>query len=218
MDSDGDERSVLVLFHNLKRYDGMFILQHLYRKNRDVDNQVTISVKLLPVQSDLLTFKDSLCFLPFSLASFPSTFGLTKLKKGFFPHLFNTVANQDSKGPMPPMDAYDPEGMSPKKKQEFETWYSEQVQNAYEFNMRREMEEYCTSDVKLLKAGCQKFQDKLYKEAEFNPMEKCLTIASVCHRYWRKKLLTTKTIAIKPPRGWHGARSNQSHKAFQWLA
>ena len=82
------------------------------------------------------------------------------------------MANHDFLGPMPPIDAYDPEGMSTKKKQKFEMWYSEQVQNEYEFNMRREMDEYCISDVKLLKAGCQKFQ------AEFNPMEKCLTIAT----------------------------------------
>ena len=84
MDSHGDDRSVNVLFHNLKGYDGMFILQHLYRTHHKVTNQVTVGVKLLSVQSDLLTFKDSLCFLPFSLASFPSTFSLTKLKKGFF--------------------------------------------------------------------------------------------------------------------------------------
>ena len=121
VDSDGDERSVIVLFHNLKGYDGMFILQHLYQMHREVTNQVTIGVKLLSVQSDLLMFKDSLCFLPFSLASFPSTFGLTELKKGFFPHLFNTMANQDYVGPMPPMDTYDPNGMSPKKKTKFET-------------------------------------------------------------------------------------------------
>ena len=76
---------VIVLFHNLKGYDGMFILQHLYLKNRDVDNQITVGVKLLSVQSGHLTFKDSLCFLPFSLASFPSTFGLTELEKGFLP-------------------------------------------------------------------------------------------------------------------------------------
>ena len=116
-DSDGDDRSINVLFHNLKGYDGMFILQHLYRTHREITNQVTVGVKLLSVQSDLLAFKDSLCFLPFSLALFPSTFGLTELKKGFFPHLFNTLQNQGYVGPMPPMDTYDPDGMSSKKKQ-----------------------------------------------------------------------------------------------------
>ena len=33
-----------------------------------------------------------------------------------------------------------------------------------------------------------------------------------------KKLLPLQTIAIEPPRGWRGAMSNQSFKAFKWLA
>ncbi|XP_020627706.1 uncharacterized protein LOC110064940 [Orbicella faveolata] len=44
------------------------------------------------------------------------------------------------------------------------------------------------------------------------------TIASACNRFWRKKLVPTNTIASRPPRGWHRARSNQSVKALKWLA
>ena len=80
------------------------------------------------------------------------------------------------------------------------------------------MEQYCISDVKLLKAGCQKFQSEFASHADFRPMEKCATIASACNRFWRKKLLPLQTITIEPPRGWHGAMSNQSFKAFKWLA
>ena len=74
------------------------------------------------------------------------------------------------------------------------------------------------SDVKLLKAGCLKFQAEFEGHAEFKPMEKCVTIASACNRFWRKKMLPKNTIAVEPPRGWHGARTNQSVKAFKWLA
>ena len=217
-DRDGDDRQVIVIFHNFKSYDGMFILQHLYQSHREVSNQVTIGVKILSLSSDLLTFKDSLCFLPFPLASFPATFGLTELKKGFFPHLFNTLDNQEYVGPMPPVESYDPDGMSQKKKTEFMTWYQQHCQRGYEFHLKQEMEDYCISDVKLLKAGCQKFQAEFYKEAGFKPLEKCLTIASACHRFWRKKLLKPKTIASEPVQGWRGATSNQSFKALQWLA
>ena len=217
-DVDGDDREVIVIFHNFKSYDGMFILQHLYLTHRDVNNQVTIGVKILSLQSDLLTFKDSLCFLPFPLSSFPSTFGLSELKKGFFPHLFNTATNQEYVGPMPPAATYDPDGMSTKKKTEFQQWYADHVRHGYEFNLQQEMEDYCVSDVKLLKAGCQKFQSEFKKEAGFNPLEKSLTIAAACHRYWRKKLLKRKTIAAQPVQGWQGATTNQSHKALQWLA
>lgn len=80
------------------------------------------------------------------------------------------------------------------------------------------MEAYCVSDVKLFKAGCLRFQEEFRQRADFNQMEKCVSIASACHRYWPKKLLPHNTIAVKPPRRWHGSRTSQSVKAFKWLA
>ena len=73
------------------------------------------------------TFKDSFCFLPFSLASFPKAFELVDLKKGFFPHLFNTPENQSYVGPIPPSDTYDPDSMNHDKRHEFLSWYQDQV-------------------------------------------------------------------------------------------
>ena len=215
---DGDERKVIVLFRNFQGYDSMFIQQYLHRFHREVTDQITVGVKVLSLTSGNLVFKDSLCFLPFPLSAFPSTFALTELKKGFFPHLFNTIQNQEYEGPMPPREYYDPDGMSQKKKAEFEEWYHQQVTRNHVFNLRNEMEEYCISDVKLLKAGCMAFQREFKHHGKFNPMEKCVTIASACNRYWRKMLLPKNTIAVEPPRGWHGARTNQSIKAFKWLA
>jgi len=119
---------------------------------------------------------------------------------------------------MPPRDMYDPNGMSAKKKDEFERCYQEKVNDNYHFVLRQEMEAYCESDVKLLKAGCQTFRQEFKQKTDFNPMEKCVTIASACNRFWRKKLVPTNTIASRPPRGWHGTRSNQSVKALKWLA
>ena len=80
------------------------------------------------------------------------------------------------------------------------------------------MKSYCVSDVKLLKAGCQKFQEEFALHADFNPMEKCITVASACNRFWRKKLLPKNTIAVEPPRGWHGATTNTPLVAREWLA
>ena len=216
VDQDGDDRPVIAIFHNLKGYDGMFFLQYCYRTHREVEDQITVGTKILSFKSDRVTFKDSLCFLPFPLANFPSTFGIEELCKGFFPHKFNTLENQDYNGPMPDIAHYDPDGMSAKKKEEFERWYAEKVATHYRFVLRREMEAYCESDVKLLKAGCQKFREEFKQKAEFDPMEKCVTIASACNRFWRKKLVPKRKIASEPPRGWHGSRSNQSVKALKW--
>ena len=81
VDQDGDDRLVIAIFHNLKGYDGMFILQHCYATHREVEDQITVGTKILSLRSDRLTFKDSLCFLPFPLANFPTTFGIEELCK-----------------------------------------------------------------------------------------------------------------------------------------
>ena len=92
-DSDQD-RDILVVFHNLKGFDGMFILHELYQQQREVEDQLTVGAKVLSFKSGPFKFIDSLCFLPMPLAPFPSTFNLTELKNGFFPHLFNTPDHQ----------------------------------------------------------------------------------------------------------------------------
>ena len=76
-------------------------------------------------------------------------------KKGFFPHLFNMQDHQEYVGPILDIAYYDPEGMSAKKRQEFETWYATQLQEEVNFNLKEELIAYCKSDVALLKAGCQ---------------------------------------------------------------
>ena len=81
--SDG-EREILVVFHNLKGFDGMFILHELYQQQREMVGQLTVGANVLSFKSGPLKFIDSLCFLPMPLASFPSTFNLTELKKGSF--------------------------------------------------------------------------------------------------------------------------------------
>ena len=213
VDEHGDDRSVVILFHNMKGYDGMFLLQHMYGCNREVVNMMTVGVKVLSFK----TFKDSLCFLPCPFSTFPATFGIEELTKGYFPHLFNVAANQTYEGPLPDASIYDPDGMSQKKKEEFLEWHAARVAAGYVFNLKRDMEAYCVSDVKLLKAGCEKFVDEFSEEAEFNPLVKCVTIASACNRYWRKKHVLHKLVAVQPPNGWKGCQTNQSWKARLWL-
>ena len=143
MDQDGDDRDVIAIFHNLEGYDGMFFLQYCYAAHCTVKQQITQDTKILPFKSDRLTFKDSLCFLPFPLANFPTTFGIEELCKGFFPHNFNTLENQGYEGPIPDTTYYDSDGMSAKKKAEFERWHAKKVPVNYHLVMRQEMETYC---------------------------------------------------------------------------
>ena len=214
------ERPVIILFHNLKGFDGVFMLNALYKDGRSVTDQFCMGAKVLSITSGPLTFKDSLCFPPFSLSAFPATFGIEneELKKGYFPHAFNTLDHQDYVGSIPDKTYYDPEGMKPKDKKTFEEWYVEQ-QGLFDF--KKELLGYCESDVELLKAGCEAFVRQFSQEAHFNPFEKCTTIASACNLYWRRSIkedTDAAKIAVRPLRGWHGATVNQSKAALQWLA
>ena len=127
-DDEDQDRLIFIIFHNLKGFDGNFILRELYVQQRSVTTQLTVGAKVLSFQSGPLTFKDSLCFLPMPLASFPGTFGITELKKGYFPHAFNVPHHQSYVGRIPDVEFYDPEGMKDQKaKDQFERWHADQV-------------------------------------------------------------------------------------------
>jgi len=218
---DDRERPIIVIFHNLKGFDGVFMLYELYGQSREVTKQLTVGAKVLCFKSGPLTFKDSLCFLNMPLAAFPATFGLTEMKKGYFPHAFNTPENQNYRGRLPDKDYHDPEKMMENEKKAFDIWYAEQERQqeaeGYVFDLRKELESYCHSDVALLQAGCEAFCKEFQEHAGFNPIANCVTIASACNEYWRRHHLPLNTIAVEPLRGWRGARVNQSVKALQWL-
>ena len=214
-----EEQPLIILFHNLKGFDGIFILHALYKAMRTVEEQLTIGAKVLSFKSGPLVFKDSLCFLPMPLSNFPATFGLTEMKKGFFPHAFNIdkPEHQNYRGPIPDLSYYDPDGMSPSMKEELERWHADQVRRNDIYDFQDELEGYCKSDVDILQGGCEKFCKEFKRKAGFNPFADCATIASACNRYWRKHHLEEETIAVEPPQGWRGARVNQSWVALQRL-
>ena len=214
---DERERPIIIIFHNLKGFDGMFLIEELYNQQRCVEKQLTVGAKVLSFKSGPLTFKDSLCFLPMPLSAFTATFNLQELKKGYFPHEFNTPDHQTYVGPIPDLKYYDPDGLDSKKRKALETWHAEQVRRNVNFDFAKELQEYCQSDVALLQGGCEAFCKEFETHAEFNPFAKCVTIASACNLYWRKFHLPVDTIAVRPLQGWRGAQVTQSLKALQWL-
>ena len=72
------------------RFISFFFLQRLFfPSSSDSD----VGFKVLSVTTGPITSKDSFCFLPFSLATFPKAFGLVEVNRGIFPHFFNTREN-----------------------------------------------------------------------------------------------------------------------------
>ncbi|XP_071507356.1 uncharacterized protein [Diadema antillarum] len=158
------------------------------------------------------------------LSALPATFGVEELKKGFFPHFFNTTANAQYRGPMPDAKYYHPSGMSPKKREEFLQWYEKEVALGRQFVMEEEIHAYCVSDVDILRRCCLKFRN-LFREITrafpgdrgVDPFSNCITIAAACHLVFRRNFLREKTIGIIPPLG-YTPKDIQSNKALRWLA
>ena len=108
-----DTRQVNVIAHNFQGYDGYFVVHQYHADNQKVD-QLRNGCKLLEVKHDSICFIDSLSFFQMPLSAFPKTFGLTELRKGYFPYKFNIPENQEYVGSIPAQDYYMPETMSPK--------------------------------------------------------------------------------------------------------
>lgn len=96
-------RKVITFFHNLRGFDGNFILEALYYQGRAVENPLTQGAKILYFESGDLIFKDCLNFFAMPLERFPATFNLTELLKGYFPHAFNRAENFNYAGNYPLM-------------------------------------------------------------------------------------------------------------------
>jgi hypothetical protein len=108
-----------------------------------------------------------LAFYQFKLADLPSGFGLneSKFKKGYWPHYFNTKDNKDYVGVYPPAEYNGYNSMSPKDRQLFLDWHSEQITSGKIFDFKNDLIEYCISDVNILRQACLSFwvlMKKLY--------------------------------------------------------
>ena len=80
----------IAIAHNLRGYDGFLSCEHLYKKlllpKLTLNGAKIMSMELEEAE---IKFCESLNFLPMPLKALPKTFGLTELKKGYFPHFFN---------------------------------------------------------------------------------------------------------------------------------
>ena len=212
--TENDTRPLTVIAHNFQGYDGYFIVDEYHRQQRVLE-QVRNGGKLMQVTHDRIRFIDSLSFFQMPLSAFPKTFGIEELKKGYFPHLFNTPDNQEYVGPLPDMKYYMPETMSVSGRKAFETWHSEQLAKQVEFDFDEELVAYCESDVKLLKAGCLKFKQLFEEKSKSNPFDR-MTIASACNQDLRQNRMTPNSIASEPLHGWRMS-SNHSKVALEWI-
>ena len=200
--------------HNSKGYDCHLVLKWLIDqaiKPYCIYNGAKIMFMEIPKLS--IRFIDSLNFLQMPLKSFPKTFGMSELKKGYFPHYFNKECNKDYVGPIPSKKHYGCNQMKPDERTKFFKWYEERVSENYVFDFKKEILEYCRSDVDILRRGIMKLREDFIELENIDPL-RYITIASVCMTIYRSNYMPNKTIAIVPE---YTKTDNFSKMSIMWL-
>ena len=183
-----EHKDFTVIAHNGKGYDFQFILKWCIENIADVKCPTIIKagskIMMMNIPKFNISFVDSMNFIAGALAGFPDIFGIKELKKGYFPHWFNTKSNWDYEGPVPPYDSFRPWNMKDEKKIDFDKWWCFKQLSNYKWNQKDEMKAYCISDVNILQRGMLKFRELFLKIANIDPL-RYITIASVCMTIYR---------------------------------
>ena len=96
--------------------------------------------------------------------------------------------------------------MSKRERHEFLAWHQE-IQNRNDvFDFRKEIIEYCQSDVHVLRRCCLKFKELMQETCDLDPLLQCVTIASACNQVFRQQFLQEETIGLIPPQRYQPAR------------
>lgn len=84
LQSFGTKTEILLVAHNAKAFDSIFALQEVVR--RKLKPELTLAgAKIICMKINNWKFIDSLSFIPMALSAMPKAFGLTQLKKGYWP-------------------------------------------------------------------------------------------------------------------------------------
>ncbi len=213
--SDKKFRDYTAIAHNMRGFDGIFILRELLQ-NGVIPDVIVKGQKIMVMKiPDLnVRFIDSFNFLPMSLAKLPGAFGLSCGTKGFFPHFFNTPENWNYVGVLPDPRFYGVDLMSIGERENFEKWYAEQVAQGAIFDFQAELQSYCEQDVNILAESCLAYRRIMCSETGCDPFA-YLTCASVCNAVYNSKFMPSESIARVPPDGYPRAR--YSDVSCEWL-
>ena len=180
--------------HNAKGYDAQFI-RNWCIENRMKPYCIYNGTKIMFMEVNKRRFIDSLNFITAPLSSFPKTFGLTELKKGYFPHYFNKKHNQNYVGPIPSKKYFGYDQMSSSARKAFLEWYNAKKDENYVFNFKNELREYCRSDVDILRRSMLIFREDFIKLENIDPLQ-YITIASVCMTIYRCNYMPQRMIGV----------------------
>ncbi len=164
-------------------------------------------ITYMMLRKNNLRFIDSMSFFTCPLEALSETFNINTLK-GHFPHKFNTLENQNYKGPIPSADYYGADSMKIEKRTKFDKWY-ETVKDTSDWCFRDEFIKYCEDDVLLLIKSVLAFRKIILEKLDIDPF-KYITLASLSMDCYINKFLPERTIVGCSNR-------KQSFESIEWL-
>jgi G:T-mismatch repair DNA endonuclease (very short patch repair protein) len=210
-------KKVICVAHNFKGFDSYFIIEYILTHTCITPQVIMKGAHILCMQFGHIKMIDSLNFMQMPLSKLPATLGLNPaLKKGWFPHLFNTHDNRDYVGPYPEIRFYDPDNMSTDERSKLIDWHRSKLESQEIFNLEKELIDYCISDVRILREACTKFRSLIISIGAVDPLTECITLASVANKVFRRNFLKDNVIGIIPPSGYRFC-NNQSKIGIKWL-
>ena len=138
---------------------------------------------------------------------------MDELKKGYFPHYFNKMCHKNYVGPIPSRRHFGCNQMKPDVRTELLKWYDDRVSENYVFDFKKEILEYCRSDVNILSRGLMKLREDFIQLENIDPL-RYITIGSVCMTIYRSNYMPKKTIAIVPE---YAKTDDFSKMSIMWL-
>ena len=204
---------ITVYAHNLKGYDGRFVLRTIWGfklKNVQIVLQCN---KILKIEVGNVRIIDSLSFFSLPLASLPACFNL-KQQKGYFPYYSNIRQNVGEKIAFPDELQFGSRNMTPKQYAIFKQWYENQDRSQL-YDLPSEMLKYCSSDVDILFESVMHFRKFFHSITGIDPTVRSFTLASTGLETFRALYLKENTIGITPTNSYK--LGNSSCVGSAWL-
>ena len=186
-----------IIAHNARSYDLHFIYSYCVANAIVPKPLIMNGTKIMYMKLKMglnIRFLDSINFFPMSLSKLPKCFELDEMCKGYFPHFFNTKKNQKVvQNCLPHINYYAVNSMNTEAREKFLSWYDCNKNN--NFNLKKDMLEYCRSDVDILKKACIKYRNLIMtisadKKGNYIDPFSFITVASLCMGFYRNKFLS----------------------------
>ena len=169
-------KQILVVAHNMKRFDGMLLFEALSKSGFAPTHILTNGLSIMSATiGPNMRLIDSINFLLQPLSQLPKSYMLPVTKK-MFPHFATLRACEGWTGEWPTLEDFYHSRLLPDQKKELEDWYEQQDRScAYDF--WGIMRSYITDDVKVLMLAFMKFREEFKAMMGTDPYTRNITLA-----------------------------------------